>query len=275
MQRGCPCSRRSPGPSSGGSGVDDADLRRTCREIAALAADPGPVALIGGGDPATATRVALQLGTAWASEFGASVVVSTDSTARDSLPVTVRDRPGVFDLLVNGVSPLDCAARLPNSQALLIGPGSRASAMNEVSGQRVTQMWAQLDREFGTVLVSSIHNDSPIASMTVRTAGQVVGIVRADRGREQDVAALLDQLDHLAAADRLVGVILVEDGDLPTFRAGGSPTADPRPVPESDSAESGNVRPFDPDHGTHHDQGGDEEAGSAHDQLPSGFGSPA
>ena len=273
MQREVPVLASVSGAEFGGSGVNEADLRRMCREIAALDAAPGPVALIGGGDPATATGVALQLGAAWASEFGASVVVSTDSTARDALPKGVRDLPGVFDLLANGVSPADCAARVPDSRALLIGPGNRANVATEVSGQRLTQLWAQLDREFGTVLVSSLQQESPIASMTIRTAGQVVGIVRADRGRDQDVGALLNTLDNLSAADRLVGVVLVEDGDIQMPRPGSSPVADPRPVPESVDVAPSNSNPFDPDQGSSEARDRDEVTGSVYDQLTSRFGS--
>jgi hypothetical protein len=152
---------------------------------------------------------------AWASEFGASVVVSTDWTARQVLPKEIRDRPGVLDLLANRASPSDCAYPLPDSRALIIGPGTQQHVMSELSSHRFMPLWSRLDHVFGKVLVSAIHPQSTVSSMAIRTAGRVVGIVRDNQQHDEDLQELLDALDKLSAADRLVGVILVDDdGDI-------------------------------------------------------------
>ncbi|MFZ0323046.1 MAG: hypothetical protein WAN48_02820 [Actinomycetes bacterium] len=198
-------------PDVAGSGPDGSELQQACRVISTLEAGPGPIAVFGGREPVTGTRVALALARAWAAEFGKSVVVATGASAGDILPEAARGRPGLVDLLLDEARAGQCGARLPKSTAMVVGPGKRSEIAATVGRRELMQAWERLQAEFGTVLVSTTEQDGPWGAMTVQTAGRVVAVVQAGTDRDQDLRAILDDLDSLAATERLVGVIVVED----------------------------------------------------------------
>lgn len=208
-------------------------LRRVCREVAAFPGDPGPVALVGVGDPAARTRVAVALAEAWGAEFGESVLVVTDTAAAPALP-EARAARGLTDILVSRATLSDCTSPLPGGQATLIGPGEPQDLPSTFHSGHLMRLWGRLDREFGAVLVAStLEHEQPLGMMTIRTAGRIAVVVQDDETRDRDLRGMLDALDSLDSGDRLAGVVLVtgaQDG-----RADGGPRALALPLAPEDA----------------------------------------
>lgn len=221
-------------PAAGGPGEteervhfvdEDEVLRRLCVKIASYHGVPGPTVIVGVGDPLLRTRVGASLNSAWAAEFGGSVLVLTEPGPHvAAVEGTAPGAAGLRDALRRHTGILDGAVVPVGSYAGVVGPG-RDAHLVPTAAQRglLPEIWTQLEREFGAVIVESGSPlDSLLAQSVAQTAGRFVVLVEVGVGQQRDLTSTLEEIEWLTLADRVAGVVIVSNRPAPsrsTWRA--------------------------------------------------------
>jgi capsular polysaccharide biosynthesis protein len=149
------------------------------------------------------------------SRFGRHVVLVDGSGAGGTITRLHdwQDRPGMSELLADGLSPVLSG---DPSGALSILPAGRAR-IEGADPERLRQIIRQLAGEHGLVVIAGAPiQASPVTLALAQAADSVILTARRDRSRRDDVAFAGESLRLVGAAP--AGVILTERGSLARLR---------------------------------------------------------